>query len=196
MATLDSLQRDGYREHSRQERTGLYANAGWRVSDDFDLRVFATHVDSDEELAGPLTRAQFERDPYQAQPSAISGNFQLNVKTDRLAVKGSWNIDQAKRLEFGVSYEDQDLYHPIVDKVMVDFDGPGPIVPVEVFSLLKDTDQRTWGGMLRYNATLGDHDVLAGLNLANTHESGGLLRNDGGQRNGLRTIVDNRSDSV
>ena len=196
LVTLDTLQRDGYREHSRQDRMGLYANAGWKASDDLDLRVFVTHVDSDEELAGPLTRAQFEQDPYQAQSLAISGNFQLNVKTDRLAVKGTWSPDAGNRLEFGLSYEDQKLYHPIVDKVMVDFDGPGPMPPVEVFSLLKNTDQRTWGGMLRYNAKLGDHDVLAGLNVANTHESGGLFRNDGGQRNGLRTIVDNRSGSV
>lgn len=196
LVTLDSLQRDGYRAHSRQNRMGLYANGGWQVSDDLDLRVFATHVDSDEELAGPLTRAQFEQDPYQAQPSAITGNFQLNVKTDRLAVKGTWSPDAGNRLEFGLSYEDQNLYHPIVDKVMVDFDGPGPMLPVEVFSLLKNTDQRTWGGMLRYNAKLGDHDLLAGLNLANTRETGGLHRNDGGKRNGLRTIVDNRSDSV
>ena len=115
LVTLDSLQRDGYRAHSRQDRMGLYANAGWQASDDLDLRVFATHVDSDEELAGPLTRAQFEQDPYQAQSSAISGNFQLNVKTDRLAVKGTWSPDAGNRLEFGLSYEDQDLYHPIVD---------------------------------------------------------------------------------
>lgn len=194
--TLDSLHRDGYRVHSRQDRAGLYANAGWRVSEDFDLRVFATHVDSDEELAGPLTRAQFEQDPYQAQPTAISGNFQLNVRTDRLATKGIWNLASGNRLEFGLSYEDQNLYHPIVDKVLVDFDGPGPMLPVEVFSLLKNTDQRTWGGMFRYNATLGDHDLLAGLNLANTRETGGLYRNDAGKRNGLRTLVDNRSDSV
>lgn len=196
LITLDSLNRDGYREHSRQDRVGLYANGGWQASDDLDLRVFATHVDSDEELAGPLTRAQFEQDPYPAQSSAITGNFQLNVRTDRLAVKGTWSPDAGNRLEFGLSYEHQDLYHPIVDKVMVDFDGPGPMPPVEVFSLLKNTDQRTWGGMLRYNAKLGDHDVLAGLNVANTHERGGLFRNDGGQRNGLRTSVDNRSDSV
>jgi iron complex outermembrane receptor protein len=70
------------------------------------------------------------------------------------------------------------------------------MLPVEVFSLLKNTDQRTWGGMLRYNAKLGDQDLVAGLNLANTRETGGLHRNDGGKRNGLRTIVDNRSDSV
>lgn len=194
--TLESKRRDGYREHSRQERTGLYANAGWQASDALELRVFATHIDNDEELAGALTREQFAADPYQAQPSAITGNFQLNVRTNRLAARGDWNISDASRLEFGLSYEEQSLYHPIVDKVMVDFDGPGPMEPVEVFSLLKNTDQRTAGGMLRYNLRRGAHDVLAGINLADTHETGGNFRNDGGRRNGRTGIIDNRSGSV
>ncbi|MEP6907506.1 MAG: TonB-dependent receptor [Pseudoxanthomonas sp.] len=194
--TLESTSRDGYREHSEQERTSLYANAGWQVSDDFGLSFFATHIENDEELAGALTRAQFKQDRRQANPSAITGNFQLNVRTDRLATKGVWNFNDASRLEFGLSYEDQNLYHPIVDKVLVDFDGPGPNPPVEVFSLLKNTDQRTWAGMLRYSLKAGDHDVLAGINLANTHEQGGNYRNDGGRRNGQTGIIDNRSDSI
>ncbi len=194
--TLDAKERDGYREHSRQERSGVYANGGWRPSGDFDLRVFATYIDSDEALAGPLTRAQFDADPYQAQATAVTGNFQLNVRTSRLAAKGDWRIDDDRRFEFGLSWDDQHLYHPIVDKVMVDFDGPGPMEPVEVFSLLKNTDQRTMAGMARYSTRLGSHDVLAGINLADTHETGGLYRNDGGRRNGLSTLVDNRSGSV
>lgn len=193
---LEGKRRNGYREHSRQERSGLYANAGWQVSEDLGLRVFATHVDNDEELAGALTRAQFDDDPRQANPSAITGNFQLNVKTDRLAAKGAWDADAGSRLEFGLSYEEQSLYHPIVDKVMVDFDGPGPNPPEEVFSLLKNTDQRTLGGMVRYNIRRGVHDVLAGINLAETREKGGNYRNDGGRRNGKTGVIDNRSGSV
>jgi iron complex outermembrane receptor protein len=194
--TLETKKFDGYREHSQQDRAGLYANAGWQVTDDFGLRVYATYVDNEEELAGPLTRTEFNDDPYQAQSSAITGDFQLNVRTSRLAAKGTWSIDEGSRLEFGLSYEDQHLYHPIVDKVMVDFDGPGPLQPVEVFSLLRDADQRTVAGTVRYNVTLGDHDVLAGLNVADTHEQGGNYRNDGGRRNGLSALTDKRSDSV
>lgn len=194
--TLENKERDGYRTHGRESRTGFYANGGWRVSDALDLRVFATHVDNDQQLAGALTRAQFEDDPRQANPSAITGNFQWNVVTNRLAAKGTWRIDANSQLEFGLSYEDQNLYHPIVDKVMVDLDGPGPMEPVEVFSLLKNTDQKTWAGMARYSLRVGDHDVLAGLNLADTREQGGLYRNDGGRRNGLRTRVDNHSRSM
>lgn len=196
LVTLEGASRDGYRAHSKQDRLSLSANAGWQASDTLDLRVFATHVDNDQELAGALTRAQFEVDPSQANPSAITGNFQLNVKTDRLAATGTWKPDANQRLEFGLSYEDQNLYHPIVDKILVDFDGPGPAQPVEVFSLLKSTDQRTLAGMLRWNAKFGDHDILAGINYADTHETGGNFRNDGGRKNGQTGIIDNRSDSV
>src|SRR5690606_410301 len=166
LVTLDAKQRDGYREHSRQDRSALYANAGWKQDDGLDLRVFATWIDSDEELAGSLTRAQFDADPYQAEPAAVSGNYQLDVRTARLALKGSWQPGDGRRLEFGVSRDDQHLFHPIVDRIMVDFDGPGPQPPTEVFSLLKETDQRTTAAMARYNARFGAHDVLAGINLA------------------------------
>lgn len=188
--TLEGRDREGYREHSRQRRFGVYANAGWQLDDDLDLRLYVTHVDNEEELAGALTRAQFNADPRQANPSAISGHFQWNVRSSRVASRGSWRINDSSRLELGLSYEDQALYHPIVDKVMVG--NP----PVEVFSLLKETDQRTLGGMLRYAIVFGAHDVLAGVNVADTREEGGNHRNDRGLRNGQTGIIDNRSDSV
>lgn len=196
LVTLEGSHREGYREHSRVARSGIHANVGWQASDDLALRVFAIHVDSDQQLAGGLTRAQAIADARQANRSAVTGNFQLNVEANRLAAKGVWSPDPNRRLEFGVSWEEQSLYHPIVDKVMVDFDGPGPSPPVEVFSLLKDTGQRTAGGMVRYNVKVGDHDLLAGLNLARTHEQGGNYRNDGGRRNGQTGVIDNRSDSI
>lgn len=194
--TLEHEERDGYRQHSRENRSGFYAYAGWQASDDLDLRVFATRIHNDEQLAGALTRAQMEDDPRRANPSAISGNFQRNVDTSRVAAKGIWDPDGGRKFEFGLSWEDQDLYHPIVDKMMVDFDGDGPLGPVEVFSLLKNTRQRTLAGMFRYSLELGAHDLLAGANLASTREDGGLYRNDGGKRNGLGTLVDNHSRST
>lgn len=194
--TLEGRHRDGYREHGGQEHYGAYANAGWRATPALDLRVFATRLDDKQQLAGALTGDQAEADPRQANPSALTGNFQLNVRTTRVAGKGDWTIGDRRRLEFGLSYEKQALYHPIVDKIMVDSDGPGPAPPVEVFSLLKNTEQRTLAGMIRYHAVVGEHDVLAGANLADTREAGGNYRNDGGRRNGRSGIIDNRSGSA
>ncbi|MEZ5485249.1 MAG: TonB-dependent receptor [Lysobacteraceae bacterium] len=196
MLVLEGKHWDGFREHSAQERLGAHANVGWQFSENLDLRLFADYVDNEEELANALTREQVAADRSQANPSSISGHLQWNVETARLAAKGEWRIDDDSRVEFGLSWERQDLYHPIVDKVMVDFDGPGPNPPVEVFSLLKNTEQDVLGGMLRWNLRRGAHDLLLGLNLGYTQEDGGNYRNDAGRRNGLTGIIDNQADSA
>ena len=193
---LEHQQMDGDRQHSRQRRSSLQANAGWQATPDLGLRIFLSHIDNAQQLPGALTRAQYEADPWQANASALTGNYQLNVTTTRVAAKGQWRIDDARRLEFGLSVESQDLYHPIVDKVMVDFDGGGPLPPSEVFSLLIDTRQTTQAGMLRYSVQAGSHDVLAGINIASTRNQGGNYRNDGGHRNGQSERIDNRSRSA
>jgi iron complex outermembrane receptor protein len=196
LATVETKQWDGYREHSTQDRWGVYANAGWQLNEALSARVYATYVDNDHELPGALTRAEVEDDPDQASAAAIGGDYGKELETGRIAVKTTWQIDANSRLEAGVSYEEQSLYHPIVDRILVDFDGPGPAPPVEVFSLIVDTDHRDLGAMLRYNVKLGDHDLLAGLNYGDGRIEGGNYRNDGGRRNGLTQRVDNSADSL
>ncbi len=196
LMTLESKRWDGYRAHSKQRRVGLYANAGWQLGEAFKLRLFATHIENDQQLPGSLSMAQFQADPWQANPSAVSGNYQINVTTSRLAATGQWAIASDRQLDVGLSYEQQALYHPIVDKVMVDFDGAGPMPPQEVFSLLINTQQRTLAGSARYHIQIGDHDVLAGLNLADTRVYGQHFRNDGGQRNGATDRIDNHASNV
>ncbi|WP_158972554.1 TonB-dependent receptor domain-containing protein [Paraglaciecola sp. L3A3] len=196
LLTLESKQWHGYRQHNKQDRQGVYANAGLQLSDNVQTRLYLTYINNDQELPGALSAEQFAEDPYQADPKAITGHFQVNVETARLASKTSWKIDDKSSLTFGLSYEDQTLYHPIVDKVLVDFDGPGPEAPTEVFSLLINTDQTSLGSSLRYNLQAGDHNLLLGMNYAQTAVKGGNYRNDGGQRNGLTTLVDNDADSL
>ena len=192
LVTAESRHWDGYREHQQQDRQGVYANAGWQFSEALQTRLYLTSISNDQELPGALT----EDDPEQVEPQTLSGNFQYNVDTWRVANKTTWDIDANSSFSVGFSYEEQDLYHPIVDKVLVDFDGPGPMEPTEVFSLLIDTEQRNAGTALRYNLRLGDHDLLAGLNYGQTDVVGGNYRNDGGQRNGLATRVDNQADNL
>jgi iron complex outermembrane receptor protein len=196
LVTVETRRWDGFRDHHEQEREGLYANAGWQLSDTLQTRFYLTYVGNDQELPGALTREEFDEDPYQAQASAVSGHYQFNVETWRVANKTTWDIDENSSLSVGISYEEQSLYHPIVDKVMVDFDGPGPMPPTEVFSLLVNTDQNNLGTTLRYNLRLGNHDLLAGINYAETTVKGGNYRNDAGRRNGLTTRIDNSAESM
>ncbi len=195
MVMLDDQHWGGYRGHSREDRHSLDANGGWQVADGLHLRAFATYGNDRQQLAGALTRAGFTADPRQAEPSHALGNHQLNVETGRVAVKGTWDIDTHRRLEFGASYELQRLWHPIVDVFVPT--GPGPDAPLmDVFSLLVNTAQRTTGGMLRYHFKLGDHDLLAGLNLAATSNRGGNYANRAGRRGAQQDLVHTRGRSA
>ena len=196
LLTVEGRRWDGYRDHSGQERWGAYGNAGWRVSDAASLRLFATYVHNDQRLPGALTRAEVESDPDQASAAAIDGNYGKVVKTARVAAKATWSLGANGALAAGLSYEKQSLYHPIVNRIFVDFDGPGPNPPLEVFSLLVDTAHRDLGAVLRYDRHIGRHDLLAGLNYGNGSVEGGNYRNLNGRPNGISEHVDNASDGL
>lgn len=158
LITIEGKSWDGYRDHNDQDRGGIYANAGWQLSDAWSTRVYLTAVNNNSELTNALTRAQFDANPDQAE-SATVGNFQVDVDTVRLANKTTWRIDTDRSLEFGFSFEDQSLFHPIVWSPF--------------FSLLIDRDHSDAGAMARYRQRVGDHELVFGLNHGNSDVSGG-----------------------
>lgn len=196
LLTLETKRWDGYRDHSEQDRWGLYANAGWHPSDSVSVRAYATYVDNDQRLPGALTRAEVDEDRDRASAAATGGDYGKKVETTRLAAKTTWTIDAGRSLTAGLSYEEQSLFHPIVDRILVDFDGPGPAPPVEVFSLLVDTDHRDVGAIVRFDQSAGAHDLQAGVNYGDGSVEGGNYRNAGGRPNGIRELVDNAADSL
>ena len=82
----------------------------------------------------------------------------------------------------GVSFEDQSLYHPIVENPF--------------FSLLIDNDQTTFGTTVRFDKQMGNHDLLLGLNYGQTWVKGGNYTHSGGIRDALTTKVDNKADNL
>ncbi|MBO1256876.1 TonB-dependent receptor [Alteromonas sp. 5E99-2] len=196
LVTIERKDWDGFREQNEQQRTGIYANFGVRLHKDVSTRFFVTYVENDQELPGSLTRAQVQEDPDQAGSTAVSGNFQLDVETLRLANVTRWNINDTSNLQVGLSIEQQRLFHPIVDQIFVDFDGPGPADPVEVFSLLIDTNHQDVAANIRYQQQWGKHDLLFGANYGRNRVDGEHFRNLNGRPNGLTTLIDNRAESL
>ena len=196
LLTLENKNWDGYRDHSAQHRNGAYLNAGWKISDSLTTRVYGTYLDNHVQLPGAITRAQMDADPDQASAPALGGDYGKDVEAWRVASKTTWQINESSSLDFGVSYEAQALYHPIVDRVLVDFDGPGPMTPVEVFSLIIDTDHRDFGAMARYNLKAGDHDIVTGFNFGDGSVHGGNYRNNAGKLNGVTDYVRDTSNSL
>ena len=182
LVTLEGRSWDGYRAHNEQDRAGIYANAGWRAGNEWSTRFYLTAIENDQELPGALTRAQFDVDPDQANPSAVIGHYQLNVNTERLANRTTWQIDADRRLDFGASLERQSLYHPVVWSPF--------------FTLLIDTDQRDVGTMLRYGQRMGDHDLRFGLNYGENDVEGGNYSQSGGQPGALTSLVRNEASTA
>ena len=195
LLTIETKRWDGYRDHNEQTRGGLYSNLGWRPSDRTESRFFLSYVTNDEQLAGYLTRQQFEANSNQANPAALTGDFRLKVDTLRLANRTVTHLDANSRIEYGFYAEEQTLYHPIVD-VRIDFDGTGPNPATQVFSLLIGTDHRDAGGLVRFFRQIGAHDVLFGLNYGRGDADGGNYWNDGGNRGFLMTTLDRSASNL
>ena len=114
LVTVDSEQDGGYRDHNDQENLRIYANAGWNINDAISTRLYFTNLDLDMELPGSLSAEQVEEDRRQANPNAIKGDYQRNIDAYRIANKTTITLGDNERIDFGVVYEDQELFHPIV----------------------------------------------------------------------------------
>lgn len=196
LLTVQGNNWDGYRDHSQDDSTGVFGNAGWEFDEDSTTRLYAAWMDDDMQLPGALSAAQMNEDPDQASTTALGGNYSKQVTSWRVADRTRWTLSENSTLTAGISWEEQTLYHPIVDKILVDFDGPGSLPPQEVFSLLIDTDHRDAGAMARYDLIVGEHNLLFGINAADGTVTGGNYRNDNGHRNGLTEKVDNSAQTM
>ncbi len=92
LLTIEGRQWDGYRDHSNQERWGVYGNAGWQPSAKTQVQLFGTYVYNDQRLPGALTREEANADPNQASAAALNGNYGKVVKTARVAGKTTWSL--------------------------------------------------------------------------------------------------------
>jgi len=182
LVSAETLQRDGYREHSAQDRKGVHANLGWAASQNVSTRLYAAWVDYAAELPRELTPEQFREDPRQARQDAILGNHGKQVETWRLAFKTSVDQLAGGTLEVGASYEEQALYHPIVSSPF--------------FSLLIDTDHRDAGAMLRYRRQAGSHNLAFGANYGHSTVTGGNYENDGGGRGAFMWPSDDEASTL
>lgn len=171
LISVETMQRDGYRDHSEQDRESLYANVGLQINEDVSTRIYASYVDFYAELPRELTRAQYKADPRQARADAIIGNHSKDVETGRLAFKTTVNNLAGGTLEFGASHEEQSLYHPIVSSPF--------------FSLLIDTEHKDSGAMVRYRRDVGYHGLVFGANYGFSKVTGGNYQNVGGKRGAL-----------
>ncbi|MES2691902.1 MAG: TonB-dependent receptor [Verrucomicrobiota bacterium] len=102
----------GFRDHAKQSNQRLFANAGLRLSDHAETRLYVTGITTDSELPGSLTLAQLRTNPRQANPGNLSGDQKRDFELLRVASKTTVRTGPTV-WDFSAAWSYKDLDHPI-----------------------------------------------------------------------------------
>jgi iron complex outermembrane receptor protein len=115
---------DGYRDHARQNSQRAFGNLGYDFGGGVRTRFFFAGVNTESELPGNLTRAEFRADPRKANTAPGTGNVALdqerNFQLWRVSNRTTWQMTAGTHLEW-VSYGAvKQLFHPIFQVITQD----------------------------------------------------------------------------
>ena len=86
--------RDGFRDHSSENTETIFADVGYKFSDQIENRFYLTFNRVDRDLPGGLTKSEMEQAPEQANPLAIVQDWNKQWDHIRLADKLSIRTDE------------------------------------------------------------------------------------------------------
>lgn len=116
---------DGYRDHSKQNNQRYFANLGGRIGERLATRFYLTHVETDSELPGSLTKAQMRSDPRQASAGSISNDQKRDFTLNRIGNISTLQLDDNHSLELSTYYSEKSLSHPIFQALDINSEDYG-----------------------------------------------------------------------
>ena len=120
----DSAQ-DGFRDHADQANQRYFANLGGRLNERLATRFYLSHVETDSELPGNLSKAQLRDDPEQAAAGSVSGDNKRDFSLNRIGNLTSLALGNGHRLELASFYSEKSLWHPIFQVLDVNSEDYG-----------------------------------------------------------------------
>lgn len=123
--SLSDYAQDGYREHARQDNQRHFANLGGRIDERLSTRFYLSHVETDSQIPGSLTRAQLRDDPEQANGNSALNDHKRDFTLNRLGNLTSLELGDGHRLELSSFYSEKSLWHPIYQVLEVDSEDLG-----------------------------------------------------------------------
>lgn len=100
--------REGFREHSRENTEILFADVGYKFSEQVENRFYLTMDRTNRNLPGGLTKSEMENAPSQANPLAIAQDWNKEWSYVHLADKLSVRTDEIQ-VDAGVFWFHRDL---------------------------------------------------------------------------------------
>ena len=114
MLSLTHGRQDGWRDHSMTEATRVSGNIGYRFSDTLEGRLYLTHVSSDLQLPGSLSRAVLSINRRQAAQNSAAQNAGNYYTLDRAAARLAWRPSDRLQITASAYVADRDRFHPMV----------------------------------------------------------------------------------
>jgi iron complex outermembrane receptor protein len=105
---IDFREREGYREHSRENTEIFFTDLGYKFNDQVENRFYLTLDRFNRNLPGGLTKPEMENDPTMAQPLAIAQDWNKSLSSLRLADKLSIRTEGIQ-LDVGVFWFHHDI---------------------------------------------------------------------------------------
>lgn len=123
--SLNDYAQDGFRDHARQDNQRYFANLGGRINDRLSTRFYLTHVETDSDLPGNLSKAQLRDNPEQAAAESVSKDNQRDFTLNRLGNISVLELNGGHSLELATYYSEKSLFHPIFQVLDIDYEDYG-----------------------------------------------------------------------
>lgn len=105
--SLTDAKSDGYQDHTASRSQGVIANFGYRLSPSLETRFYIRHRETDNALAGRVTKQSIEHDPKAANPTYVARDYNRDEPGSTfIGNKTTWYIDDDSSLQTGLVYHD------------------------------------------------------------------------------------------
>lgn len=104
---LTDSEYDGYQDHSSGSAKGIAANVGYRFNPNLETRFYLRYRETENELAGRLTKDQIKHHPRAANPAYLArDDSRPQPGSTWVGNKTTFFLDDDSRLEAGLVYHD------------------------------------------------------------------------------------------
>lgn len=98
---------DGYQDHTASESQGVIANFGYRFNPQLETRFYLRYRQTDNDLAGRVTKRSIEHDPRAANPAYVARDDRREQPGSTfIGNKTTYYIDDDSSIQTGLVYHD------------------------------------------------------------------------------------------
>ncbi|WP_409285214.1 TonB-dependent receptor family protein [Pseudomonas protegens] len=105
--SLTDASADGYQDHTRSQSKGVIGNFGYRFNPNLETRFYLRYRETDNDLAGRVSKRSIEHDPRAANPLYVSRDDRRKQPGSTfVGNKTTYYIDDDSSIQTGLVYHD------------------------------------------------------------------------------------------